>query len=145
MSFTTINELEDWMVENCMKNKITPGNRFETDEGVGLEKYGDLYIWYHTERGEKKNLKYFQNEKEATEFLHEYICKDKYANSHLIGRFTDKKLKSELITELINRNIKYWNNEITQWRINENLIQIFVYRCDVKKVSDLRERYLIEK
>lgn len=144
MSISTIKELEDWMVENCMNNKITPGNRFETDDGVGLEKYGDLYIWYHSERGEKENLKYFNTEKEATEFLYEYLRKDKYANSHLIGRFKDRNLKSELIIELKKRNIKYWNNEISQWGINNNIMNVFVYRCDIKKVTDLKEKYLIE-
>ena len=144
MSISTIKELEDWMVENCMNNKITPGNRFETDDGVGLEKYGDLYIWYHSERGEKENLKYFNTEKEATEFLYEYLRKDKYANSHLVGRFKDRNLKSELIIELKKRNIKYWNSEITQWGINNNIMSVFVYRCDIKKVTDLKEKYLIE-
>jgi hypothetical protein len=144
MSISTIKELEDWMVENCMNNKITPGNRFETDDGVGLEKYGDLYIWYHSERGEKENLKFFNTEKEATEFLYEYLRKDKYANSHLVGRFKDRNLKSELIIELKKRNIKYWNNEISQWGINKNIMNVFVYRCDIKKVIDLKEKYLIE-
>ena len=144
MSISTIKELEDWMVENCMNNKITPGNRFETDDGVGLEKYGDLYIWYHSERGEKENLNYFNTEKEATEFLYEYLRKDKYANSHLVGRFKDQNLKSELIIELKKRNIKYWNNEISQWGINNNIMSVFVYRCDIKKVTDLKEKYLIE-
>lgn len=144
MSISTIKELEDWMVENCMNNKITPGNRFETDDGVGLEKYGDLYIWYNSERGEKENLNYFNTEKEATEFLYEYLRKDKYANSHLVGRFKDRNLKSELIIELKKRNIKYWNNEISQWGINNNIMSVFVYRCDIKKVTDLKEKYLIE-
>jgi hypothetical protein len=144
MSISTIKELEDWMVANCMNNKITPGNRYETDDGVGLEKYGDLYIWYHSERGEKENLKFFNTEKEATEFLYEYLRKDKYANSHLVGRFKDRNLKSELIIELKKRNIKYWNNEISQWGINKNIMNVFVYRCDIKKVIDLKEKYLIE-
>ena len=144
MSISTIKELEKWMLENCIINKITPGNRYETDEGVGLEKYGNLYIWYHFERGEKENLNYFNTEKQAAEFVYEYLCKYKYSNSHLIASFTDQKLKSELITELLNRNIKYWINEIPYRKINKNLIQIFVYRCDVKKVSDLSEKYLIE-
>ena len=143
MSISTIKELEDWMVENCMNNKITPGNRFETDDGVGLEKYGDLYIWYHSERGEKENLNYFETEKEAVEFVYEYLRKDKYANSHLVGHFKDRNLKNDLITELKNRNIKYWNDEIPQWGINNNILRVFVYRCDIKKVIDLKEKYLI--
>jgi hypothetical protein len=142
MSISTIKELEDWMVENCMNNKITPGNRFETDDGVGLEKYGDLYIWYHSERGEKENLNYFNTEKEATEFLYEYLRKDKYANSHLVGNFKDQNLKNEIIAELTNRNIKYWNDEISY--LSFNIYRFFVYRCDIKKVADLKEKYLLE-
>ena len=126
MSISTIKELEDWMVENCMNNKITPGNRFETDDGVGLEKYGDLYIWYHSERGEKENLKYFNTEKEAVEFVYEYVRKNKYANSHLVGNFKDQNLKREIIAELKNRNIKYWNDEISY--LSFNLYRFFVYR-----------------
>ena len=142
MSISTIKELEDWMVENCMNNKITPGNRFETDDGVGLEKYGDLYIWYHSERGEKENLKYFNTEKEAVEFVYEYVRKNKYANSHLVGNFKDQNLKREIIAELKNRNIKYWNDEISY--LSFNLYRFFVYSCDIKKVTDLKEKYLIE-
>ena len=142
MSISTIKVLEDWMVENCMNNKITPGNRFETDDGVGLEKYGDLYIWYHSERGEKENLKYFNTEKEAVEFVYEYVRKNKYANSHLVGNFKDQNLKREIIAELKNRNIKYWNDEISY--LSFNLYRFFVYRCDIKKVTDLKEKYLIE-
>jgi hypothetical protein len=142
MSISTIKELEDWMVENCMNNKITPGNRFETDDGVGLEKYRDLYIWYHSERGEKENLNYFNTEKEATEFLYEYLRKDKYANSHLVGNFKDQNLKNEIIAEFTNRNIKYWNDERSY--LSFNIYRFFVYRCDIKKVSDLKEKYLLE-
>ncbi|KAB1158099.1 hypothetical protein [Flavobacterium luteum] len=143
MSISTIIELEDWMVENCMNNKITPGNRFETDDGVGLEKYGNLYIWYHSERGEKENLNYFNTEKEAVEFIYEYVRKDKYANSHLVGNFKDQNLKNEIIAEFTNRNIKYWNDEISY--LSFNLYRFFVYRCDIEKVADLKEKYLMEK
>jgi hypothetical protein len=144
MNISTIKELENWMAENCMTNLITPGNRFETDEGVGLEKYGNLYIWYHSERGEKENLNYFNSEKEAVDFVYEYLRKDKYLNSHLVGSFKDRNLKSELITELINRDIKYWNDEISQWGINNKIMRVFVYRCDIKKVIDLKDKYIID-
>jgi hypothetical protein len=142
MNISTIKELEDWMAENCMKNKITPGNRFETDDGVGLEKYENLYIWYHSELGEKENLIYFNTEKEAVEFIYGYVRKDKYANSHLVGNFKDQNLKNEIIAELKNRNIQYWNDEIW-YSPNEKHMRFFVYRCDIKKVADLKEKYLI--
>ena len=142
MNISTIKELEDWMAENCMKNKITPGNRFETDDGVSLEKHENLYIWYHSERGEKENLNYFNTEKEAVEFIYEYVRKDKYVNSHLVGNFKDQNLKNEIIAEFTNRNIKYWNDEISY--LSFNIYRFFVYRCDIKKVADLKEKYLMK-
>jgi hypothetical protein len=143
LNISTIKELEDWMAENCLKNKITPRHRYETDDGIGLEKYGDFYIWYYSERGEKENLNYFDTEKEAAEFVYEYVKKDKYANSHLVASLNSQNLKNELITELKNRNIKYWNDEIS-YSPNEKIMQVFVYRCDIKKVIDLKDKYTIE-
>ena len=144
MDISTIKELEEWMSENCVENRITPGHRYETDDGVGLEKYRNLYIWYHSEWGEKENLNYFDTEKEATEFLYEYLRKDKYANSNLVGNFKGPKLKNEIVSELNNRNIKYWNDEI-RYSPNEKIFRYFVYGCDIKKVEDLKEKYIIEK
>ena len=68
-------ELENWMSENGIKNTYTPGNRYETDEGLGLEVIAGFFVIYHFERGERNDIKYFKNEEEATEFIYEYLNK----------------------------------------------------------------------
>lgn len=69
----SISELENWISENGIKNTYTQGNRYETDEGLGLEIIGGLYVCYHFERGERNDIKYFLNEQEATEFIYKYL------------------------------------------------------------------------
>ena len=86
----TIKELDSWMTQNCYNNKYAIGNR-NIDEGLGLDTYGSLYIWYYTERGERQTLNYFRTEKEAVEFAFEKITSDKFAKSHLIGFINDLK------------------------------------------------------
>ena len=73
----TIKELENWMLENNIKNTFTPSVRYVTDEDVGLEEVSGFYIWYFVERGERENLEYFKSEKEAAEFVKDYILKNK--------------------------------------------------------------------
>lgn len=72
----TIKELEKWMSENNIRDTYTPNARYVTDEGVGLEEVSGFYIWYFVERGERENLEYFKSEKEAAEFVKDYILKN---------------------------------------------------------------------
>ncbi|MFN8296076.1 MAG: hypothetical protein U0T69_07760 [Chitinophagales bacterium] len=73
MKVSTISELENWMSENGIKNTFTSNNRFVSDEGLGLEVVDGLYIWYFVERGERQNLEYFNSEKDAVEFVYEFL------------------------------------------------------------------------
>jgi hypothetical protein len=69
----TFKELEEWMLQNNIENTFTPGSRYVTDEGEGLEEITGLFIWYYIERGERNNLKYFKSEAEAVQFLYQYL------------------------------------------------------------------------
>ena len=71
----TIKELENWMLENNIVNNYTPNNRYVTDEGEGLEEIDGLYIWYYIESGDRNNLEYFITEKEAVNYVYEYLKK----------------------------------------------------------------------
>ncbi|MFA9214536.1 MAG: hypothetical protein ACEQSR_11925 [Candidatus Methylacidiphilales bacterium] len=136
----TIKELDSWMTQNCYNNKYAIGNR-NIDEGLGLDTYGSLYIWYYTERGERQTLNYFRTEKEAVEFAFEEITSDKFAKSHLVGFINDLKTLFELETELQNRKIEFWKDEIPYYGINKPTTRIFVLGCDIKKVLDLQIKY----
>jgi hypothetical protein len=72
----TIKELEDWMVDNNIKNTFTSSGRYVTDIGEGLENVYGLYIWYYfDEKGNRTDLDFFKNEKDAVQFLYEYLLK----------------------------------------------------------------------
>lgn len=144
MNPSTIKDLEKWLAENCIKNTFTPGNRYETDDGFGIENYNGMFIWYQTERGQKENIKYSITEKEIVDYAFEIIKNDKYLNSHLVGSLNDALLYENLLNELKKRNIDYWSQEISQGA-GKSLFRVYVYRCDIKKVTDLKEKYFILK
>jgi len=73
----TIKELEQWMSENNISNTFTPGARYRTDEGLGLEEIYGIYIWYFIERGERQDLRHFKSEKEAVNYVRHYLQGDK--------------------------------------------------------------------
>jgi hypothetical protein len=72
----TIKEIENWMLSENINNTFTSSGRYVTDIGEGLENVYGLYIWYNNdEKGNRTDLEFFKNEKEAVQFLHEYLLK----------------------------------------------------------------------
>jgi hypothetical protein len=137
---STIKQLDQWMTDNCYNDNYAIGDR-NIHEGLGLDKFGSLFVWYYTERGQRENLKYFPTEREAVEFAFKQITSDKFANRHLIGFLSDKSLKLELLNELDNRTIGYWTDEIPYGGINNPKYRVFVFGCDFKRAIDLKAKY----
>lgn len=77
----TIIELEKWMEVNKIKNIFIPNNknnRYVSDTGLGLEEVHGLYIWYYfDEKGNRTDLNFFRSEKEAIQFVYDYLLKNK--------------------------------------------------------------------
>lgn len=69
----TIEELEVWMLQNGIKNNYTPNHRYSTDEGEGLEILNGIFVWYYIEKGQRNNIKYFENESQAVEYIYNYL------------------------------------------------------------------------
>jgi len=136
----TIKQLDEWLTENCFADTYGIGNR-DIHEGCGLDTFGSLYVWYYTERGERQNLNYFQTEKEAVDFAFKKITADKFAKSHMVGFINDTQSELELVTELQNRNIEFWKDEIPYYGLQRLTTRIFVMGCDIKKVLDLQLKY----
>jgi hypothetical protein len=78
----TINELEIWIINNNINNIYLPNNKrnkYVTDIGEGLEEIHGLYIYYFIdEKGNRYDDKYFKSEKEAVNFLFNYLMKNKF-------------------------------------------------------------------
>ncbi len=142
MDLTTIKQLDEWMTNNCFNDNYAIGNR-NIHEGFGLDRFGTLYVWYYTERGERQNLNYFQTEKEAVDFAFKTITADKFANRHMIGFIKDRLKETELLAELKSRNLEYWKDEIPYGGLNDIRIRVFVFGCDIKSVLDLQQQYSV--
>ena len=70
----TLLELENWMLNNDIKNTFTPDFRYLTDIGEGLEDLNGLYVWYSIdEKGNRTNIEFFKSEKDAVQFVLEYL------------------------------------------------------------------------
>ena len=135
-------QLANWMKDNCYNfNSYSIGGNI-IYEGYGIEKSGALYIWYHTERGVRTNIDYFQSEEEIIKYAYGKILNDNFANSHCIG-FTSNKLKSkELATILTEKNIKFTSDEIPFNGKGNPTYRTFVFGCDINKVKHLKSIYL---
>lgn len=140
MDLLTINQLNEWMTTNCYNDSYAIGNR-SIDEGCGLDQFGSLYVWYYTGRGERQNLNYFQTEKEAVQFAFKEITTDKNANKHLVGFLKVKTDEIALLSELRNRNVEFYKDEIPYGGLLDIRIRVFVFGCAIKKVLDLRDKY----
>jgi hypothetical protein len=138
MKITTIRELKDYMDKNCYNNNFYSIDGNVIFEGFGIDKFGELFIWYYTERGEKENLELFKTEREVVEYAYKIIKDDKFAKSHLI-RYTNKiSIKNDIVIELVKRKISYWVEEIPAAK--EIFYRIFIEGCDINKAIDLIEK-----
>ena len=138
-------ELEKWMKDNCFNFNSYSINGNAIYEGFGIDKIGGQFIWYYTERGQKDNIKYFNNEKELIEYAYNQIKSDKWAKTHCIGFTTDKTKTSELANRLEKLNIEFIKDEIPYYGLERPVYRTFVFGCDYLKVSDLRKQYYEEK
>ena len=142
MEPTTLQQLDEWMEQNCYnRNSYAIGEKYFITEGFGLERFDSLIVWYYTERGSKENINYFSNEKEAVEFALKQIKADNTAKSHLIGFLRDKLKEQELLEELSKRKIEFTRDEIP-YMTDDKITRVFVFGCDIKKVLDLKERFI---
>jgi hypothetical protein len=138
-------ELEQWMKKNCYNFENYSINGNAIFEGYGIDRFGGLFIWYYTERGEKRTLKYFQTEKEIIEFAFNEIKSDKWAKTHCIGFTTDKKEAVELSNKLKELQIESMQDEIPYYGLERPVFRTFVFGCDINKALHFKKRYYKDK
>jgi hypothetical protein len=141
MNLKTLKDLDDFMKINCYNLDIYSVGEQPKYDGFGIEKWGELFVWFYVERGERENLNYFASEQEAVIFVYNIISKDKFAKSNLLTSVENPKLKEELIEELNSRNIKYWTDEIPYLGKYNKLTRFFIIGCDIKKAISLLNKF----
>lgn len=141
---STEKELENWMKENCANFNSYSINCNSIYEGFGIEIVGGNYIWYYTERGNKKTIKTFQTEAKIVEYAYQQIKSDTWAWTHCIG-FTSNKTKSEELSNILtSMGINYFKDEIPYYGKDHPVYRIFILGCDIKKTNFLKEKYCTE-
>lgn len=74
----TLQDLEEWInINNYSFLGYSITDNF-INEGYGMEKNGELFQWYYTERGKKETLAYFRTEVEAVQYVVNLILNDEY-------------------------------------------------------------------
>lgn len=130
-------ELEQWLKDNCYPMNSYSINGNFIYEGCGLENNGGLFQWYYTERGKKRTLEHFANEKDAVQYALKKIKGNQHANRNYIGMYKSDNQVEQILTELKNRGIEYWTDSIPYGGLNDYRTRIFVIGCGIKKVTDL--------
>lgn len=138
-------ELETWMKENCYNFNGYSINGNAIFEGFGIDKSGEIYNWYYTERGQKEPLKHFQSEAEIVAHAYNQIKSDKWAKTHCIGFTTSKEEKNELESLLENADIAFLQDEIPYYGPERPVYRIFVFGCDFNQTKHLKDKYHKEK
>ena len=144
MTPDTITKLEDWMKANCFNFDNYSINGNSIFEGHGIDKIGGRFIWYYTERGEKRNLEHFQTEKEIVEFAYNAVNSDKWAKTHCIGFTTDMNETRELADRRKELIIDFIEDKIPYYGLERPVYRTFVLGCDINKVIHLRDKYYKE-
>lgn len=137
----TVSELEHWMKEHCYNFESYSINGNSIYEGFGIEKSGNMFIWYYTERGQQQNLEYFGSETEIVQYAYNEIKSDQWARRHLIGFSSDLSKIIQLKKELDNINLKYICDEIPYYGNGKPAYRVFVLGCDIRKTIHLKKRY----
>lgn len=138
-------ELENWMKENCFNFNSYSINGNSIFEGFGIDKTDGLYIWYFTERGQKRPEKHFSSEKEIIEHAFDQIKTDIWAKTHCIGLSTDQDKINELKNKLHKKKIEFIEDRIPYSDIDRPVYRVFVFGCDIKKTKHFKETYWTEK
>lgn len=143
MEIGTVMQLDEWMTANCYnKESYAIANRIIA-EGYGLEKTGNSFVWYYTERGSKDYLNLFDTEREAVEFAYKKISADRFAKSHIVGFIKNQSQEAELVAELDKRGVEYWKDNIPFGGPDDKRTRVFVVGCSIKKTIDLREKFYL--
>lgn len=137
----TIEELENWMRERCFNFNSYSINGNFICEGLGIEKEGQLFSWYFTERGKKEVLKYFGTEHEIVAYAFDQLRSDTWARTHCIGFTANKKKADELCMLLKDLNIEYIEDSIPYYGPERPVYRIFVLGCSIRQTEHLKEKY----
>lgn len=137
----TIEELCQYLEEECYSfSQITIGNHF-TPEGLIIEKNGDSYEFSYSERGNKRVIESFQSEKELVEYALGQLKADEWNRAHFVAWVWNEEEILQAERELKEEGISFRRNDIPCFDGKRTAYRICVYGRDVLKTEELKNKY----
>lgn len=134
----TILQLVAWMEKTCNNFRSYALSDELIDEGYGIERQDHEFCWYYTERGIKHIIHQFNSELEVVQYAYQIIRRNIWSWSYMIAFVRAESTAREIELELRERGISFHSDNIPYGGPDDRMYRVFVFGCDVKRVSDLK-------
>ena len=138
----TIQELEQYLEENCYNfDSITIGRHYAY-EGYVVKSCALGYCLFSSERGHETLLKAFPTEEELVAFTLAKLDKDPWCKAHMVAFTLDQKQIKRAEFKLKLMGIRYKRNDIPGYRSGQTAYRIFVYGRDILRLEGFKRQYM---
>ena len=138
----TIQELEQYLEENCYNfDSITIGRHYAY-EGLVVKFCALGYCLFSSERGRETLLKAFPTEEELVAYTLAQLDKDPWNKAHIVAFTFDQKQIKKAEFKLKWMGIQYKRNDIPNFRAGQIAYRIFVYGRDILRLDDFKKQYM---
>ena len=138
----TIQELEQYLEENCYNfDSITIGRHYAY-EGYVVKSCALGYCLFSSERGRETLLKAFPTEEELVAFTLAKLDRDPWYKAHMVAFTLDQKQIKRAEFKLKLMGIRYKRNDIPGYRSGQTAYRIFVYGRDILRLEEFKRQYM---
>jgi hypothetical protein len=124
------------MQEGCNPHIYSVGSSGSADDAFCLEKVGNKWVVFYTERGKHSNPIYSsESESEASQYFYEYIMSMQH--NHCVGFFVEEINSFNFQAELKKHKIVSTSDAIPYGGINDQRYRVFVSGKAIFKVKEL--------
>ena len=137
----TIQELEQYLEENCYNfDSITIGRHYAY-EGLVVKNCALGYCLFSSERGHETLLKAFQSEEELVRYTLAELDADPWCKAHIVAFTFDQQQIQKAESELKWMRIRYKRNDIP-YRVGQTAYRIFVFGRDILRLEQFKQQYM---
>lgn len=138
----TIQELEQYLEENCYNfDGITIGRHYAY-EGLVVKNCALGYCLFSSERGHETLLKAFQSEEELVRYTLAELDRDPWCKAHIVAFTFDQQQIQKAESELKWMRIRYKRNDIPNFHVGQTAYRIFVYGRDILRLEQFKQQYM---
>ena len=137
----TVQELEQYLMENCYSFvELTIGRHF-AHEGFEVVAADGVYRLSYKERGHTSLLKAFSSEEELVAYTLAELQSDPWSNAHCVATTFDKNLIQAAERDLEAMGISYKRNDVPNYHVGQTAYRIFVFGRDILRLERFRQKY----